>query len=458
MKRFLSLFLVIVMLCCMMPTVFAASDEATAAADELHSLGLFNGTGTDANGNPIYDLDRAPTRHEAVTMLVRMLGKGEEALAGTWDIPFTDVAEWAKPYVGYAYANGLTSGTSATTYSGNDTVTASQYITFILRALGYDSSVDFQWNKAWELSDAIGLTSGEYNSETTEFLRGDVVILSEKALYTNIKAEDRMLYVKILTSKGAGAMSDNYDPVLNNWPEIIEMAHPRLSTAEVQKMVSLNLSLHEVADIIATPADLVQYLHQRGYTTDSGDIHFDYGGYQWSVNRSAGTVFENNKGNCGGGSNLANYILRGDFDAQGYVGETGNQGGHVYNYFKQDGIYYFFDLTEIVRMGRYDKSGQFPIYATADPQEFSDYYIGMNHAQEGQDGQSYLLFQFMYEYEGDHLPKGQSDERTVLDKPYSNVLPKQYKDVTTILFVEEGMSGPIYVDAPEQSQWPKEAQ
>ena len=42
---------------------------------------------------------------------------------------FTDVADWAKPYVGYAYTNDLTAGTSATTYSGNNTVTASEYLT-----------------------------------------------------------------------------------------------------------------------------------------------------------------------------------------------------------------------------------------------------------------------------------------------------------------------------------------
>jgi len=112
MKRFLALFLIVVLFCATVSTASATNGDAVAAADKLHSLGLFNGTGTDADGNPMYDLDRAPTRHEAVTMLVRLLGKGDEALAGTWEMPFTDVAEWAKPYVGYAYANGLTSGTS----------------------------------------------------------------------------------------------------------------------------------------------------------------------------------------------------------------------------------------------------------------------------------------------------------------------------------------------------------
>lgn len=207
MKRFLSLFLVIVMFCCVMPTAFAASDEATAAADELYALGLFNGTGTDANGKPIYDLDRAPTRHEAVTMLVRLLGKGEEALAGTWETPFTDVADWAKPYVGYAYANGLTSGTSATTFGGNSLVTASQYLTFVLRALGYDSSTDFKWDAAWELSDELGFTSGKYNAETTTFMRGDVVIISRNALSAKLKGTDTMLACKLVEDEAVDGMA-----------------------------------------------------------------------------------------------------------------------------------------------------------------------------------------------------------------------------------------------------------
>lgn len=131
-KRLISFILTVVMLFAIVPTAFAASDKAVAAANALHELGLFNGTGTDANGNPVYDLDRAPSRHEAVTMLVRLLGKETEAQNGTWNTPFSDVAEWAKPYVGYAYTNGLTAGTSATTFGGNGTVTAAQYITFAL--------------------------------------------------------------------------------------------------------------------------------------------------------------------------------------------------------------------------------------------------------------------------------------------------------------------------------------
>ena len=181
MKRILSLLLAAVLCLGLMPTAFAASDEAETAADTLYSLGLFSGTGVDAKGKPVYDLDRAPTRSEAVTILVGLLGKKEEALSGSWELPFTDVADWAKPFVGYAYANGLTSGVSADTFGGNDLISASQYLTFVLKVLGYEAGKDFQWDKAWELSDAIGLTDGQYSAATTTFTRGDVAVISLNA-------------------------------------------------------------------------------------------------------------------------------------------------------------------------------------------------------------------------------------------------------------------------------------
>lgn len=189
MKKLLSFVLVCVLLVSLIPCAFAASDEAVSAANALYALGLFNGTGTGPDGKPNFDLDRTPTRHESITMLVRLLGKETEAKSKTWSIPFTDVADWAKPYVGYAYANGLTNGTSDTTYDGDNTITASQYLTLALRALGYKSGSDFQWDKAWVLSDSIGLTSGQYNENTKLFTRGDVAIVSNRALDCKLKGQ-----------------------------------------------------------------------------------------------------------------------------------------------------------------------------------------------------------------------------------------------------------------------------
>lgn len=156
---------------------FDYSISAEEAADYLNSLGMFNGTDKG------YELERVPNRMEAVTMLVRMLGMEEYAAEQQYAHPFTDVQEWASPNVGYAYANGLTNGTGDTTFGAKEDSSCVQYITFVLRALGYsDADGDFVWNRPWELSDAIGLTIGQYDSADTPLTRGDMVLITCAAL------------------------------------------------------------------------------------------------------------------------------------------------------------------------------------------------------------------------------------------------------------------------------------
>ena len=134
-------------------------------------------------------------------MLVRLLGKEDEANEGTWETPFSDVAEWAKPYVGYAYEHGLTNGTGDFTFGGAAPITASEYLTFVLRALGYESGVDFRWDAAWELTDRLGITGGAYGSRSG-FTRGDAAIVSLNALDKPLKGQSASLLTK-LAGEGA---------------------------------------------------------------------------------------------------------------------------------------------------------------------------------------------------------------------------------------------------------------
>ena len=184
MKKILSLILALALsLSLAVPALAVEADQGEQAAWELYYLGLFRGTDTDDQGFPVFSLDQAPTRAQSVTMLVRLLGAEEEALAGSWTLPFQDVPDWALAYVGYAYAKGLTTGRSETVFDPNTTVSATEYLTFVLRALGYSSGTDFQWDSAWTLSDKLGITDGSYSgSSTAPFLRADVAVISRDAL------------------------------------------------------------------------------------------------------------------------------------------------------------------------------------------------------------------------------------------------------------------------------------
>ncbi len=201
MRRMFALVLVLALALGCAPTTQAADAQAQQAADHLFSLGLFLGTGIGADGEPVYELDRAPTRAEAVTMLVRLLGKTAEATGEEWTSPFTDVPVWAVPYVGYAYSKGLTMGISATAFGSSNPTSASMYITFVLRALGYSSSADFRWDAAWELSDRLGITDGRFRTNSA-FTRGGVAIISDSALDARYKGSNRTL-LETLTANGA---------------------------------------------------------------------------------------------------------------------------------------------------------------------------------------------------------------------------------------------------------------
>jgi len=174
------------------------------AAAKLNLLGLFRGVGVFADGSPNLAVDRAPTRAEAVVMVVRLIGGEAEALSGSWKSPFADVPEWAKPYVGYAYGNNLVFGVGGGAFSGNSAITASEYITLVLRSLGYASGTDFDCSKAWVLSDEIGITGGRYSAETKQFSRGNAAEILFNALGAKMKGSDNTLCTLLI---GAGVFT-----------------------------------------------------------------------------------------------------------------------------------------------------------------------------------------------------------------------------------------------------------
>ena len=169
----------------------------------LKKLGLVKGA---ANGMELY---RGNTRAESITMLIRLLGEESPALEKDHQNPFTDVDAWAKRYVGYAYVKGYTKGVSNTRYDGSSLTTAGQYMTFILRALGYSEAAgDFKYETA--LSDAVrlGVIDSSVMTELSgkQFRRDDVMHLSYLAMSAKVKGSSKTLLSKLVAS-GAVAQS-----------------------------------------------------------------------------------------------------------------------------------------------------------------------------------------------------------------------------------------------------------
>lgn len=195
MKKLIATFLSIMLVMMALPAAASAaagSDFEQQLAGDLKNLGLFQGV-SDTD----FALDRAPTRVEALVMLIRLLGDGSLAQNSTASHPFTDVPQWADGYVGYAYQKGLTKGVSETTF-GTGEASAQMYLTFVLRALGYSDTngEDFSWSNPYSLAETVGILPGQVNR--VNFLRKDVVLVSYAALNSNLNDTDKSLAQKLI--------------------------------------------------------------------------------------------------------------------------------------------------------------------------------------------------------------------------------------------------------------------
>ncbi|MDR1158511.1 MAG: hypothetical protein LBK75_09475 [Oscillospiraceae bacterium] len=175
------------------PSALAA--HYTNRADELSDLGLFLGTGVG------YALDRAPTRAEAAAILVRLLGKETDALAGVYTHPFEDVPTWADDYVGYLFSHQLTNGVSATRFAPGDVCSAQMFAAFILRALGYSEAAgDFTYSGVLAFAEDLTLVDGRLLRD--EFWRDQAVAAMYNALFTRRKGTSATL-LETLADEGA---------------------------------------------------------------------------------------------------------------------------------------------------------------------------------------------------------------------------------------------------------------
>ena len=181
--------------------VLANPLDYQSKAQTLYNLGLFLGTD---NG---FELERVGTRAEAAAMMVRMLGKEETAKANVGEIPFVDVPDWAVPYVSYLYHNGITKGMSDTEFGAALNITPDQYLTYILRSLGYDDAAgDFSWDNAVSKAAELNVLTDEEStlfSSSQDMPRGYMVGASYNSLFINLKNSDKVLLEKLYSDDKA---------------------------------------------------------------------------------------------------------------------------------------------------------------------------------------------------------------------------------------------------------------
>jgi len=172
-------------------TVNQFRQTAPSLADALFELGLFVGTGVDASGAPTYELGRQLNRMEALTIVIRLMGLEERALAYTDTNPFSDTPEWGSRIAAFAYSEGITAGIGDGSFAPDRLVTYQEFTAFLLRVLGYfEVNGDFLFEQALDKSVETGLYSAnqrDIQENASQYLRSDAVLNMVNALLTNTK-------------------------------------------------------------------------------------------------------------------------------------------------------------------------------------------------------------------------------------------------------------------------------
>ena len=161
--------------------VFAVEqqNEQQDAASYLREQGIMIG---DQNGQ--MNLDSCLTRAQLAAVLTRLNEASENILEEqafyTEQCRFSDVPDWARPYVGYCYANGLMVGYDASTFGAENGVTPQAACTVVLRYLGLPED-SWDYSTACEAAISLDLTTVEATAKA-EISRGDLAIMLYRAL------------------------------------------------------------------------------------------------------------------------------------------------------------------------------------------------------------------------------------------------------------------------------------
>ncbi|EGJ46036.1 hypothetical protein HMPREF0866_02190 [Ruminococcaceae bacterium D16] len=164
------------------------SEENVEAIEVLKAVGVMTG---DENGN--FNPDKLVTRAEMAVVMANLLDLKVEDFKGA-SIPFTDVPEWAVPYVAACYADGITAGISATQYGSNDSVTTAQAALMMMKALGYfQNASDFgsDWQVATvKQGSKINLFDGVEAGASSAMTRNEVAQIALNTLKSTMVETD----------------------------------------------------------------------------------------------------------------------------------------------------------------------------------------------------------------------------------------------------------------------------
>ncbi|MEC9490110.1 MAG: hypothetical protein UMU04_04115, partial [Halanaerobiales bacterium] len=172
------------------------------------------------------------------------------------------------------------------------------------------------------------------------------------------------------------------------WMPAVSLGKPDTNKVEIYDLKNdFKLARKEINNVY----EALMFIHLF-FEAESGNLKSRYQSVEWEFQEPAELVFQSRDGNCAGMSGLVHYLLEGDYEEEGLMWRHLNKdaeryGGHIINYVKHRGNYYFFDVLSVTpsndsypvengsmsRQGRVDWAD--PIIQ-AEPEEYMEFIHG----------------------------------------------------------------------------------
>ena len=149
----------------------------TTEAEALQSQGLLNGT---ENG---LDLLKPLTRAEAATILLRAMGQSTDTSETVQTFSDVPSDKWYYGATQNAYKLGLINGVGDNKFAPDDSVTAVQFSTMVLRAA---NAGEFDWQQAVNILIEKGIITEEQSETMDFFARCDMAKIIYEAKQNNL--------------------------------------------------------------------------------------------------------------------------------------------------------------------------------------------------------------------------------------------------------------------------------
>jgi hypothetical protein len=128
------------------------------------------------------------------------------------------------------------------------------------------------------------------------------------------------------------------------WVPVNKLGKSRYSNKDIAGMVSDTPELKQSK--IGTLYEAIQLFQISNFSSADDNKRISEGEINWEHHKPGYDAVRTNEGCCATNSNWLNYILKEDYQEIGFVAFSQSDGsGHIFNYIKDNGYYYFIDLT-----------------------------------------------------------------------------------------------------------------